>query len=139
VATLPVTLRYPAAATFNGQVYIIGGSTAGIPSDTIYRFDPTTNAVVAFTKLPSARVRESAATLGSLIYAIGGANAAGLRSRAIYAISPVTGGVSLAGVLPLALADTAAVSTGGEIVVAGGTNAQAAAVATIYAVTPISP
>jgi N-acetylneuraminic acid mutarotase len=139
VATLPVTLRYPAAVSLRGQIYIIGGSTAGVPSATVYRYDPTTNAVAPFTTLPHARERESAAVLDGLIYAIGGANAAGQRSRAIYSINPASGRVALAGILPQALADTTAVSGDGQIIVAGGTDEALAPVATIYAVTPIAP
>jgi len=139
VAMLPVTLRYAAAAALDGDVYIIGGATAGVPSATIYRFDPQTNSVVVFAALPRARERQSAATLGNRIYVIGGATAAGVRSRAIYAINTASGAVRLAGLLPHALADTAAVGAGNQIIVAGGTNDAMAAVATIYAVAPVSP
>jgi N-acetylneuraminic acid mutarotase len=94
--------------------------------------------VVVFAALPHARERQSAAVLGDVIYAIGGANTAGTRSRAIYAINPTSGAVRLAGLLPRALADTAAVSVGGQIIVAGGSDAAMAPVATIYAVAPVS-
>ena len=135
VATLPVALRFPAAAAIGGQVYIAGGSTAGIPSATVYRFDPTTDTVTTVATLPHARDRESAAALGGKLYVIGGTNAAGVRTRAIYAVNPASGAVRLAGILPFALSDTTAVSGSGEIIIAGGLSAAAAPSAAIYALT----
>jgi Kelch motif len=135
VATLPVALRFPAAAAIGGQVYIAGGSTAGIPSATVYRFDPTTDVVTTVATLPHARDRESAAALRGTLYVIGGTNAAGVRTRAIYAVNPASGSVRLAGILPLALSDTTAVSGSGEIIIAGGLSAAAAPSAAIYGMT----
>jgi len=136
VATLPATLRLATAAAVGGEVYVIGGETAGVASSTVYRFNPTAKTVTVFTHLPHARDREAAATLGGHIFVLGGLNTAtGLRTRAIYAISPSSGAVHLAGILPLALSDLAATSTASQIIAAGGINSAGVAATPIYAIT----
>jgi hypothetical protein len=136
VATLPTPLRFPTATAAGGDVYISGGESAGKASATVYRFDPATKSVTAFTSLPVARDREAAATLDGRVVVMGGTStSSGLRTRAIYVINVHDAKVHLGGLLPVALSDATAVTDHGEILVAGGIDGSGASTAAIYGIT----
>ncbi len=134
VAHLPIGVRYAAVAGIGHRLIIAGGTTSSGASDAILSFDPTTNAVEQIGRLPGARTHASAATLGGLVYVVGGRQGAGGPPTAtILSIDPVSGAARPAGQLPQALSDAAVVAVDGRIVVVGG-EAGATAVRSIVAI-----
>ena len=74
-------------------------------------------------QLPVALSHAGAASLGGLVFLIGGrGRTPGSVTRAIYAIDPASGAVRFAGALPIGLADVAVAAVGDTILVAGGTD-----------------
>jgi N-acetylneuraminic acid mutarotase len=83
--SMPVGLNHPAAAAYNGDVYVLGGYT-GRSSLTgavasLYRYDPTTS---QWSRLPNAPTRRAALAVGVVgkrLFAAGGANSSGALKR----------------------------------------------------------
>ena len=90
VRSMPVGLNHPAAATYRGDVYVLGGYTGqgdlkGEVS-ALYRYRPETN---RWSRLPSAPTKRAALAVGVIggkLYAAGGANASqgALKTLEIY-------------------------------------------------------
>jgi Kelch motif len=120
-ARLPVALRYSAVSAVGGRLLIIGGSTPGGASDGIYRFDPGSGRVRQIGRLAHPVTHAGAATLGSMVYLVGGrGDQLNSQSASVWSIDPVTGAVRSAGRLPHPLSDTGVLALGNAIIVAGG-------------------
>lgn len=121
VARLPTGLRYAAVAAVGQRLIVAGGTDSTGTSDKILSFDPATGAVQQIGLLPGALTHASAATLGGLVYVVGGRSSpSGPATDAILAIDPATGAPRRAGQLPRPLSDAAVLVVDGRIVVAGG-------------------
>jgi N-acetylneuraminic acid mutarotase len=72
VGHLSTPLAHAMAATVNGRVYLLGGSTPAGPSATILRFDPVANRTTADGRLPHGLTDAAVATVGPTIYLLGG-------------------------------------------------------------------
>jgi hypothetical protein len=102
-------------------VIIAGGSTEAGASRAILEFDPATGRVIQIGSLPVPLTHSSAASLGGMVYVIGGRGAApGSQTAAILAIDPDSGLVRRAGDLAEPLSDAAVATVGGHVVLAGG-------------------
>ena len=76
VGRLPTPLAHAMAATINGHLYVLGGSTPAGPSSAIRRFDPARNRITADGRLPNPLTDAAVAHLGSTIYLLGGISTA---------------------------------------------------------------
>ncbi len=72
VGHLPTPLAHAMAATVNGRIYLLGGSTPHGPSDTIRRLDPGSGQTSGAGKLPHPLTDAAVAAVGSTIYLLGG-------------------------------------------------------------------
>jgi N-acetylneuraminic acid mutarotase len=123
VATLPIGLRYPAAAALDGKVIIAGGeNTASEPVTNAYSFDPATHAVTKLPDLPVPTDHGAGAVLNGRFYLIAGLRR-GEFTDAIISWAPGETHWRPAGHLPQALADLDAAPMGNGIAVIGGRGA----------------
>jgi N-acetylneuraminic acid mutarotase len=120
-AHLPVGLRYAAVAVADGGLLVLGGSTPAGASNAIYRFDLTDHRVRRIGTLPQPITHGGAASLGSIVYLVGGRGSyLDAQTRNVLAVDPLTGRVTAAAHLPTPTSDAAVVAIGDGIVVAGG-------------------
>lgn len=142
VAQLPVPVRYPAAVTFGGLIYLFGGiGPAGVPVRTVQVVDPQTGTARKLGKLPLPLEGAVAAAVGGHIYLAGGATtasaaaAAGDRAAAdaaladphrllsvatVWSYQRAGGRFLIAGRLPLPVANGASVVVGKRVWMIGG-------------------
>jgi Kelch motif len=123
VGTLPLGLRYPAAAALDGKVIIAGGeNTSSVSVTNAYSFDPATHAVTKLPDLPVPTDHAAAAALNGRFYLIAGLRR-GEFTDAIISWAPGETRWRSAGHLPQALADLDAAPLGNGIAVIGGRGA----------------
>ena len=109
-ATLPVPVRYPAAAALDGKVYAFGGQTAPGGTTTvtatadIQEIDPISRSAKVVGVLPQPLYGAAAFVIDRHIYVAGGQTAAGQTLTQLYEFDPLTGKVRDAGLLPQAVA-----------------------------------
>lgn len=72
VGHLPSPLAHAMAATVDGRVYLLGGSTPLGPSATIRRLDPRTGSTRPAGRLPAPLTDGAVAAVGSTVYLLGG-------------------------------------------------------------------
>lgn len=75
IASLPVPLFAPAAATANGKIYAMGGKANYYSTEdyaAVYEYDPMLNTWSEKTSMPNGRSHLTACAFGGYIYAIGG-------------------------------------------------------------------
>jgi N-acetylneuraminic acid mutarotase len=136
VGRLPAGLRYAAVAATSSKVIIAGGSTATGASRAILSFDLSSGRVTQIGSLPHPLTHSSAASLGDVVYLIGGRGSAlDSQTSAILAINPDSGRVRQAGTLAYPLSDAALATAGGHIVLAGGQSTSATQ-SSIFELTP---
>lgn len=118
VGELPRPRADAVAVSVGESVYIVGGWTGAAPDAAVLAtIDGVSFRTVAALRLG---VRYPAvATLGGLIYAVGGDSAAG-PTDAIQIVDPTSGASRLAARLPYPLAGATALVVGGHLLVAGG-------------------
>lgn len=142
---LRVGVRYPAVATFGGQVYVLGGQLAtteatstGAQSDVVQRFDPRTGRTTIVGHLRRTLGHAMAFALAGRLYVAGGRHGTTATAR-IRRIDIGDRGVrtSPAGRLPFALSDAAVVAQGrlGVVLVGGETTGPYAPQRTIIDIT----
>jgi non-specific serine/threonine protein kinase len=77
VADMPVPLNHAAAASYRGQVYVVGGyrgrGSLSDPIAALFRYDPERNRWSRLAAPPSARGALAAGLVGGRLYAVGGA------------------------------------------------------------------
>jgi hypothetical protein len=117
---LTVPVRYGAAVSAGGAIYVFGGTVAsGGATDAVQRIDPATGAVRIVGKLPRALTEASAFALGGRILIAGGMRA-GHPTSQVLEFSPSTGLTAVVGRLPLALADAGVAVLGDAAYLVGG-------------------
>jgi DNA-binding beta-propeller fold protein YncE len=123
---LALAVRYGAAATAGGMVYLAGGdlgtgesAAAGGQTSDIQRFDPRTGRTTVIGHLPVPLGHASAFVLGGALYVAGG-RSAGTASDRVFRIDTATGAVVGAATLPLAESDAPAAVVDGRAWLIGG-------------------
>jgi hypothetical protein len=119
IASLPVAVRYPAAAVLDGKLYLVGGETAGGETASIQAIDPGAGTAVEVAKLPAPISHAMAFVLHGRLYVAGGRRA-GVTLREIVAVDPATGKVTAAGLLPATASDGVAAVIGQAAYLVGG-------------------
>jgi N-acetylneuraminic acid mutarotase len=75
--SMPLALNHPAAATWRGKLYVVGGYTArlGLTGDSaaLLRYDPRRDRWARLADMPTARGALAAGVIGDRLYAAGGA------------------------------------------------------------------
>jgi hypothetical protein len=124
VGTLPYPVRYAAVAAVGDRLIITGGTSGTEAMRDVLTFDPASRQVSRLARLSAPLTHAAAATLGGIVYVIGGRGTDfGTQVPQILAIDPARHRVSTAGALPLALSDTGAAAVPAGILVAGGRQA----------------
>jgi len=87
--SMPLALNHPAAATWRGRVYVVGGYTAraGLAGDSaaLLRYDPGRDRWTRLADMPTARGALAAGVVGDRLYAAGGATGGrALRTLEVY-------------------------------------------------------
>jgi N-acetylneuraminic acid mutarotase len=77
VAPLPQPLHHSAASSFNGKIYVIGGSSSyssddWIPSNKLFIYDPIVDKWIEGKPMPTARGAVTANFVNGILYVIGG-------------------------------------------------------------------
>jgi N-acetylneuraminic acid mutarotase len=135
VGTLAGPLSGAAAVSYNGDVYVIGGSAGRHLFRSIYRFNPASKTATKIGELPYGLTGAAAATVGDEIIVAGGDRAdGGNQSDAILGIDPASGRVTTLGKLPVPVGGASAVTLGDAALVLGGQEPSGQANASIYRV-----
>jgi N-acetylneuraminic acid mutarotase len=76
VAPLPQPLHHSAASSFNGKIYVIGGSSSSgvnwIPTNKLFIYDPLEDKWIEGKPMPTARGAMTANFVNGILYVIGG-------------------------------------------------------------------
>jgi N-acetylneuraminic acid mutarotase len=72
IGHLPNPLAHAMAATVNGRIYLLGGSTPHGPSALIRRLDPRNGQTSIASRLPHPLTDAAVASIGSTVYLLGG-------------------------------------------------------------------
>ena len=123
-ARLVVGVRYTAAVSFGGSVWIFGGEDRNRELRTIQRVDLASGAVTTVGRLPSALGHAAAAVVGSRILLMGGRTAPSRVSDTMWWFDPATHRFSGAGRLPYPVADAGVAVTSDGIYLLGGETPQ---------------
>ena len=126
VAQLRQGVRYPAATSYDGSIYVFGGQlattegTSGLgQSRLVQRVDPQTGRTTIVGKLPWHIGHAMAFTLGGRLYLAGGRRGTTATSR-IWRVDPTTVRLTPAGRLPRPISDSAVVQLGQSVLLIGG-------------------
>jgi glucose/arabinose dehydrogenase/N-acetylneuraminic acid mutarotase len=112
----------PAAVSFNGQLYVFGGSTtafAGAVGNAAV-YNPATNAWTTRAAMPTPRGGPGAQVVGSLIYVVGGMNGSGSSVSTVEAYNPATNTWSARPAMASRRDNPMTASVGGKLYVFGG-------------------
>jgi outer membrane protein assembly factor BamB len=125
VATLPVPVRYPAAAALDGKIYVFGGQLGdGQLTRAVQVVNPRTRSAHVVGQLPSAVAGAMAVDLAGTIYLAGGESPAGTPSPRpsadIYAFDASSDSFLRAGTLPVPVSNAGAAVIGQRAWVVGG-------------------
>lgn len=73
-ADYPIPVHHGAAVAWNGSVLVLGGYTtsAFVPTDLAFRYDPAEDAWAPIARLPEARGAHGAAVVGDRVHLVGG-------------------------------------------------------------------
>ena len=135
VASLPVPVRYPAAAVAGNAIYLFGGETAsGRPTDAVQEIDPAAGTARVVAHLPHPVDHASAVALGGRIYVLGG-TVGGSATDRIVSFDPGTRAVRAAGTLPSPVSNAAAATVGGSGYLIGGLGGSGAALSSVVRLT----
>jgi N-acetylneuraminic acid mutarotase len=120
IGSIPLGVRYPAAASLGGKLIVAGGETsASVPTDKVWSVDPGSGQAQPLPALPTATDHASAAILGGRFYLIGGLRG-GVFTDAIISWAPGESHWRPSGHLPQAVSDLGAVPFDGGIAAIGG-------------------
>jgi YVTN family beta-propeller protein len=122
VAHLPFPLRYAAVAAAAGRLVIAGGSRPdGSAGSAVLEYAPATHRLVRIGLLPVGTTHAAAASLGGVVYVIGGRGTnLGSATARIVAVDVPTHRVRIAGALRAPRSDLAATASRSNILLAGG-------------------
>jgi hypothetical protein len=119
IASLPVAVRYGAAAPLDGLVYLFGGTSDAGDVAAIQVVDLAAGTARLAGNLPRTLSHATAFVLGGRIYVVGGRHHGGAVDT-ILRFDPATGKAVPAGRLPRAISDAAAAVIGGTAYLIGG-------------------
>jgi N-acetylneuraminic acid mutarotase len=75
IAPLPVALNHPAADSYNGKIYVVGGYLDDrVPTNKLFIYDPVENTWNEGASMPTVRAALTAKFINGILYAVGGAN-----------------------------------------------------------------
>lgn len=112
--------RYGAAGVADGDaIYVLGGSAGGSIAD-VSIWNPATGTWSGVAPMPMARQFLGAASLGGMLYAVGGLDASGIASAQVDRFDPSTGTWTTVAPMPSPRAAMGAAVAGGALFVAGG-------------------
>nr|WP_276609839.1 kelch-like protein [Arthrobacter silviterrae] len=122
IATLPVPVRYGAAAAMGNYLWVIGGDRGTAPTTAIQRISLATGAATVTANLPAALDHAVAVVIKGTMLVLGGI-INGHPSSIIWRLDPTTGTVVKAGTLPQAVSMPAAAVVSGAAYLLGGESA----------------
>jgi hypothetical protein len=139
-AQLNPAVRYPAVASLNGKVYVIGGELSPKQADatTVQQLDLQSFAVSQLSPLTAGLSHAAAATLNGRIYVFGG-RSGGHAVATISQLNPATGQLLVVGQLPAARSDMSVAVVGQTIYLLGGEGDNAKPVNTVVSVRLVPP
>jgi hypothetical protein len=112
-----------ASDNMGDTLYVVGGSTAGSGSTTVYRYNINSNVMGSNgTPIPESKAGHSFTKCGNALYLIGGSTAVSTGGTTCYKYDPATGTWTSIAPLPVALSGHNAVNWGDSVifVVSGG-------------------
>lgn len=134
-APLTVSRRAHACAVADGKIFAIGGQEApsglGLPTGSVERYDPLTQAWSPVSAMPTARAYAAAATVGDRIFVVGGGTSAAQALDTVESYDPILDAWTSELPMPRARHRPRAAAFGGRLVVIGGSNAQYSHVARV--------
>jgi hypothetical protein len=116
---LPVPTRAAAGAALDGRFYVIGGTTDGGNTASVWAYDPATRQWAARAPLPEPRFNHAAVALDGRIWALGGF-LEGRERREVFVYDPGADRWEPGPSLPVPLHAFGAVAFRGELWVIGG-------------------
>lgn len=121
IASLPVTVRYPAIAVLGHDIYLFGGEHEGSATTAIQRIDTRTGRAALIGHLARPLAHASAVTLGGVAYLLGGMTGTSA-VESIGRFDPAIETVVPAGRLPYPVSDAGVVALAGTAYLVGGEN-----------------
>lgn len=122
ITTLPVPVRYGAAAAMGNYLWVIGGARGTAPTTTIQRINLATGAATITGNLPVALDHAVAVVIKGTLLVLGGI-INGHPSSTIWRLNPTKGTMIQEGILPQAVSMPAAAVVSGVAYVLGGESA----------------
>ena len=119
MANMPSHFNDMRTVSYNGEVYMFGGSNNTNQVDTTYKYNPITNTWSQLASMPTARGEIGAAEVNGTVYCIGGWSGSPSNLNEAYTIS--SNSWSTMANTPAALTACYAVSLNNKIYVIGGT------------------
>lgn len=119
-ADIPIPRRAFAVATYNNQIYAIGGETAEAITDEVSRYDSVTNQWETLRPKPMAVADTSAAIVGGQVYVPGGRLASGMVTSTVEVYDPARNIWEQRAPLPFALSAYALAAFEGRLYLFGG-------------------
>lgn len=138
IASFPVQIQDNTAATYNGLVYSVGGYDGASILNSVYSYNPTTNAWTTRPSLAYARQKPAAAFVGDKLYVVGGWSDSGNPVTNLEVYSPTTN-VWVPGLAaPKAYAASAAAALNGHLYVIGGCDASSCGKTDVWRYDPVA-
>lgn len=123
IASLPVPLFAPAAATANGKIYVMGGKANYYATEdyaAVYEYDPALNTWSEKTSMPNGRSHLTACAFGGYIYAIGGRIGDHISVKTVERYDPLSDSWAVMDSMNEARANILAQVVGGKIYIVDG-------------------
>ena len=121
IASLPVALNHPAADSYNGRIYVVGGYLDDrIVTNRLFIYDPSQNVWNEGTSMPTARAALAAKFINGILYAVGGANSEFKKLSTNEAYDPSTNTWSTKAPMPTARGGLASAAINRNIYSFGG-------------------
>jgi glucose/arabinose dehydrogenase len=137
-AALPIDLSDAGGAALGGNLYVVGGKSAGGHRTSVYTYNPATDSWNTAADLPGVGIENPAvAVQDGKVYVFGGSTAAfsgAVSTAAVF--DPKSGSWSSLPEMPTPRAGATAESLGGKIYVAGGLGADGASLDTVEVFDP---
>jgi N-acetylneuraminic acid mutarotase len=121
IASLPVALNHPAADSYNGRIYVVGGYLDDrIATNRLFIYDPSQNVWNEGTSMPTARAALAAKFINGILYAVGGANSEFKKLSTNEAYDPSTNTWSTKAPMPTARNHLSSAVVDGKLYAIGG-------------------
>ena len=121
IASLPVALNHPAADSYNGKIYVVGGYLDDrIATNRLFIYDPSQNVWNEGASMPTARAALAAKFINGILYAVGGANSEFKKLSTNEAYDPSTNSWSAKAPMPTARNHLSSAVVDGKLYAIGG-------------------